>query len=608
MEQDFVELGRALRQLYSIATRLTGLVGQRAGGLRGALEQSRLAGAEGLAARPVQELRRMLADTTGLLLSLQEIGAALHLLHVQAPGIKRIGGSLQSSVVGFAIESSRTAECQAVFGTFVEGLRKLSTGIACLGDNIVQELKTTQTLQARGRACVSKGLEEIQHLTLQVEATARATTAEVQELIDDSFAALQEAEARAGQIARHADDAVYHLQFGDIIRQKEEHILAAVEEAAGLLSGANSGLDLRARAAAADRVLAIQAGQIELVRDEVLAAHTKLAASFQSIAAETGRLAQALERGQGALRTQGSATDPLQALTNDSLRLEALHKQGRTLGQQARETAKQAADSSTQLAQHLDQLRTINRDIHLQALNALIKAASLGGRGATLGVLSNHVDQLFRESNQQIAEIVATLNTLLLHAEGNAAAIGPGSIEDSAAGGRSNELRDGLERITRAYEEFRQTASEAAGLAQEQQASLARSSVDLQFLVGLAETFAEQLQNLASVRELLAPWAEQNGIRPPEMVESLDQRYTMQSEREVHQRVSDIAVPDTTPAAPSRVDANLTLFDEVLPAPLTNGLTTPVLDSSSESQQPQILTVPVAPPQEPALGDNVELF
>ena len=60
MEQDFVELSRALRQLYSIATKLTGLISQRAGALRGALEQSRLAGAEGLMAQPVQELRRTL--------------------------------------------------------------------------------------------------------------------------------------------------------------------------------------------------------------------------------------------------------------------------------------------------------------------------------------------------------------------------------------------------------------------------------------------------------------------------------------------------------------------------------------------------------------------
>jgi hypothetical protein len=218
------------------------------------------------------------------------------------------------------------------------------------------------------------------------------------------------------------------------------------------------------------------------------------------------------------------------------------------------------------------------------------------------------VDQLFRESNQQIAEIVATLNTLLLHAEGNAAAIGPGSVEDSAAGGRSNGLRDGLERITGAYGEFRQTAREAASLAQQQQSSLARSSVNLQFLVALAETFAEQLQNLASVRELLAPWAEQRGIRPPEMVESLDQRYTMQSEREVHQRLSNIAAPATTTAVPPRADANLTLFDEVPPTSPTNGLATRVLDSSSKSQQTQILTLQDAPTQEPALGDNVELF
>ncbi len=570
-EQDFVELGGTLGRLYSVATELTRLVSERAGGLRGALAQSRLTGVGGLAAQSLRELRATLEASAGLLDSLREAGGALKELRAPVDGIERIGAFLKSLAVSFAIETCRTAECQQAFGAFVHDLRTLATRIARLGEDMSEAVRTTQRFQACGLARLSSSLEEMREVARRLEATATTTAAEAQQLLDLSFGALREAEERARQIAHHAGQAVYYLQFGDIIRQKGEHILAALEEAAGTLAEGDSAEDFGARAAAAEHVLVIQAGQIDLVRQEVLTAQTKLANAFQSIADETSRLACELERGQTALPGHGGAANPLQALTQASLRLEDLQQEGRVLGQQARATARQAQEASTQLGLHLERVKNINVEMRLQAVNAIIKTAALGAQGAALEVLSRHVNELSCESNQEVAEVVATLTTILQQTRDTAPKRGSIQTESSEGVPSESVLRGGLERIALAYEGFTQTAIQAKSLAQKQRAALSNSSAELKFLADLAETLAEHLQEMTSLRQLMAPWKTEAGTPSERTEESLNLRYTMQSERDMHQRASELASLAMVPSAPPASAGNLEL-------------------------------------SEPAFGENVELF
>ncbi len=53
--------------------------------------------------------------------------------------------------------------------------------------------------------------------------------------------------------------------------------------------------------------------------------------------------------------------------------------------------------------------KTLDPDIHLQALNAIVKTAALGDEGATLTVLSIHVDSLYRKSRDIVASVVGLL-------------------------------------------------------------------------------------------------------------------------------------------------------------------------------------------------------
>ena len=600
MEDDFVQLGQALRSLYSIATELAQGVRERAGNLQGALLDSRIAGPDGLAERALSELQAGLDRTSGLLRTLEGIGSELQKLHNQMHSVKRIGLFLKASVFSFAIESSRTAECQQAFGCFVDELRALASQIGTGCDTLNDQVRTTESLQAQGRAAMGGNLKEMHQLAREVETAAQGASTKAQKMLDGSLTALQQAEGCTRQIAQSAGEAVYHLQFGDIVRQKLEHVTGALQKAASLLEAGGSADELGRNEAEASYLIGIQVAQMELVRREVQAAHTKLAQAFQSIASETARLLEMLQLTQA----RGEA-DSLQALKREALRLETLRSRSGGLQEEARQGARHAAEASRTLHRHLDSLNEINREMHLQALNATIKTTSLRGQGATLEVLSTEVASLFRESNRAVTGIVSSLEHILRAAEQAEAEPAAVAAETDAKRDPDNQLREALTRITAAYDEFKQASNQAARLADKQQGALAAGQTSLEFLPVLTDSFALQCQDLSDLRRRLAPIRGDAKPFSPEVTPALDQSYTMQSERDIHKSVTRGLQPSGPSSATAGLEPleNFEFFDSAGPA-----LAEPAADSvpagaGSEGKHPLKANRP-----EPGPDDNIELF
>jgi len=636
-ERGFVELGGTLRALFSTGAELAGLVNARAGGLRQALTESRIAGAEGLAALSMREVRAGFQETTRVLATLKEVETSLLRLETQARGVERIGVFLRSSVFSFAIESSRTPECQHAFGSFVEELRGLAARVSSVAESIQEQVRGARASQAGGIQMISASLEGMRKISDRLEGTAGQTADEAQQLLDASVAIAQEAEDRSRRIAREVDEAVYHLQFGDIVRQKLEHVTEALEKAAARLKEGTDA-SFGAEAAGIDNSIAVQISQLDMIRQEVLTAHGKLAAAFQRITEETDGLAEALSRWsvrgggeEGGLSAQDAKgqprnqADPLEALRGDARQMEELRQQGGKLRGEAHATAQRTVEASSQLEQHLEQVKTINADMHLEALNAIIKTAALGERGATLEVLSMQVDSLFGESSRTVAEIVGTLEAILDGAQAAMPSADAANASGDGAGRSDFGLRVGLDRIDGVCGEFTLASAQATNLAGKQRESLAGSRAALDFLGGLAESIADQAKDLSGLRDLIAPWKAKGGEAAP--MEMLDGHYTMQSEREVHRRASggdaEAAPPAAAPPAAQGVeffqlsasssapsepapDGNMEFFDT--PGPPAQPATEPTKEMASNADKVSATPGATENPAGPALGDNVELF
>lgn len=587
-DQEFLELGRALRSLHADARSLAELVNGRLQFAHDALQHSRIAGESGLAAAALTHLRSALNETARELGMLQSITSDLRRLVTHLEGVGRIGTFVHASVFGFAVESARTPECLQMFGPFVEELRGLAGKVAAVVDTLGIQAETSRADEEKEWRQLSANHARLCQLTAQIESASAATAAEAQSLIEQAITGLEQAARHTGKISRHADEAVYHLQFGDIIRQKTEHISAALEQAAGQLQRA-SGREYRASAAAADRVIAVQVGQLELIRSEIHRVHERLAESFQCLTKETVALKDILQPNRHSNQAH-PGSDPLDAFRADFRSLEQLQHEGTELRRQTRLRAESAARSAITLSHRVNEVKTINTDMHLRALNAIIKTAALGSQGSTLSVLSMHLDALSRNSSGLVSDVVRILNGISTRAQSCEAP----AHEDLNAG-----LREGMERIESAYGAWTESSGNATRLAEQQRQTLDGAGLLLNLLKNHTVAIDRQIAELKAFREILGPWASQKSAQPEAPNDdslALAQNYTMQSERDVHLRASSNPAEIQTQPVNAQ-DEPFLLFDSPSQAPRDGG--------SSIPERPD--KVPAGPPVE-EFGENVELF
>lgn len=604
-DSDFIELSRSLRQLFGTAQSLAGQVNESLATMRDALNSHRVGGADGLAARSLRDLQGGLTETSNELATLRTLAGELRRLRATVESIERVGVFVRTSVFGFAIESARTQDCHAMFGSFVSELRQLADRITDIAGQISAHALNAEAAQGLEWRVLSAAHLELCDLARELERTAGSTAAEAQALLDASLAAMDEAARCMTRITRHAGEAVYFLQFGDIVRQKTEHICAALTQAAALLaaaparSGADSGLgdslkSLGARAAAADRILAIQVAQLELIRKEIQDARCRLGDAFDSLGRDTNGLKAALGQWRRNGVEPGDSADPFDAFKADLLRMNDLQQRGHDLRIEARQCVGRAAETSARLADHVEQVKAINIEVHIQALNAIVKTAALGSQGATLSVLSMYVDWLYRQSNDVVLQMVAILESILAKA-------------GAAAGCSATQTRE----TTHAPAQFapldaacsvcREASATADQLVLRQEQALNGSRDLLRRLEDRVAALEAQIANLSELRGELEPWIHSRSAPVAHGFGALSEQYTMRSERDIHERIQNDTA-QTSAGEFSGGETNVDLFDLV---PATGAK---IAATEASPAATQTSSAGPAAAEAPALGDNVELF
>jgi chromosome segregation ATPase len=577
-EPDFLRLADDLKALYAGAAELGRSTAAQASSLRTILGECNLTGPAGVASVLLDKLQSGLAETGRELNSLVEVCSAIRRLLHLGRRIRPIAVFLRTAGYSFRVESARLEATRRTFGAFSEELATLAARIAELGDEIETRAEAAHAELAQLVQSISTGLNQLREVAARTGPIVRHTCEDTQQLLDSSLNALEQSEARTVRISRHAGDAIYHMQFGDIVRQKLEHIGAALTEASEVLASRDRPADR------ADRILALQNAQIELVRREIQSVREGLAEAFAGLRTEGAHLAQTvrdLRNGAAGDSSNGAAGDssngaagdssngaagdscnraagdscrpsPFEELSKHLLQLEEATSRGAGLCGQSRRSWRRAMEASSQVCRCMDQVREINFRMHLQSLNAIIKTEWLGDEGRTLRVLSTHMHAMFRESSELVADTSAVLDAIARPVESGT------SAEEDAAGLKSRLASD-LDEVGRAQRQLQQTIEAAAGLSRQQQDQLEQAHQSLEFLA-VASTRLDTLSaGITGLRHQISPLKSlhENSIAEP----AVSELYTMASERQVHhQLLADNPENENLDAAAQPDDGNIEFF------------------------------------------------
>lgn len=387
-------------------------------------------------------------------------------------------------------------------------------------------------------------------LATRLAATLRALESQRASAVDGSA----ETSRLSRQIVGQIGSAVMALQVGDATRQRLEHIEAGLGHLAGVLSG-EPAFDIELKPEDQSQALGViasleQAQLAETAHDfgvEVSDAERSLAA----LAADAETI-MARSRGQygsdaGKSSSIASLSDQLRAAVSLLRNFEAERAKLEAVAATVQRTVRV-------LLGHVEAVQDVEANMRLVSLNAAVRCAQLGPRGASLTVIATQLRELTSETVLAAESAVEWLSQSAALAD----AFGATASADGAGQGKGLE-----EGATMALELL-------SGLDQKLANALSSLDTDGTKVIALLQMAANGLDGLGALSEAMDDIRMQiAGLAPGEvpsehtaelagLIAGLRRLYTMEAERAVHDAL--FGPPETTAATPDADD----MFDDFM--------------------------------------------
>lgn len=574
-EDEFLQIGSQLQGFYLRSADLTSMANRLVDAVSGERVQNL-----------VERLRRMIADMEAYLAnaraqsddSCQTLEQILNLLdQVSHPleGFQKMYKALRMLSISTKIESSRMGEQGTAFLTLAMDVEKLSHQVNEKSSNI---LKQRQMLAGM----ISENLKVVSSTKAAQDANVGGiltrTAHSLEELVSVNercthFGGL--VASISGEVTGNISEVVSSLQSHDITRQQVEHIVEALERLAADLQAAGAdGLD-----AARQRSLIIEAGDVcELQSAQLRHASSALYGAVCSIVGNLRDVArQQTEMATETMTVTGVADSTGNSFVDGMSRgLSAVTAVLATCAKDDQEmsaTMKKVAGTIGEIAGFVTDIEEIGSEIDLIALNSQIKAAHTGREGAALGVLAEAIKRLSLDAVIQTEAVSQTLSRvkdvtehLFMDAdEENDQLLSQVTIMENelkeilnTLGSMNSDLYTLLTGLNQRVRSLTEDVEQATG------------GIDVhEQTTRLAEEVITVLDRIvAQAREL-----EPASTEFKENLRHMEERYTMESERHIHESIARkrggfagpaektvISSKDSTESAESEFGDNVDLF------------------------------------------------
>lgn len=561
VEPDFLQLGKELQEVYSDAS----VLAQRT------MDAVQLIGGEGGAGvlkkidriihRAFADLESDLAQVGDDLVRLVDGVRLMGELNDQCPVIEKMALTLRVVGLNIGVESARALDAREMFSQVAVEVQVLSETITKIADNIRNGSLDAQRHQQMAHQGISGGLKHLTTVATDAEQTVKEAAGKIEGLVMRSLTAMDQASAHSREISGQVGRIVVGIQFHDNMNQRIDHINEALKDAAEVyrraVSDSTSQEEPGAHWGRVHAIVDIQIAQLKQMITEVNEVYTRNLRAFDSIINRVGNLAQSLslfDIGGASDRTsesrparqtpeplENSATGDAFAGNEDSLsnlkaaleRFRDLLERSGRLHERIRETFGRATTAVENLGGYAAKVRRTNFEIHLIALNVIVKSAHMGDKGRAMEVLAQAVKGLSDQSNIFVAAVNSLLEKIVatVHIQRN-----PGELSGSILTGSSDAaMADGIARITDAYEKLNTDSIDIRERAGALTEATARTRGRLDFMTGLLERLTQCLGELEEIGALLYSRAGRAGADSGAEAARLAARYTMDRERIIHE-------------------------------------------------------------------------
>jgi len=412
-------------------------------------------------------------------------------------------------------------------------------------------LKTAYASMVSIAERIDKHTQKHRRQVEQTEKRINNALGRLKEMFGLSTALTSNIASRSSEISKKVGEVVMSMQFHDISRQKMEHVAEAIEdicikiEEATFDNGCGQHL-----AAYTSRILSVQMSQLDLVAHEMEDAEKKMIAALEEIACNTSGQFEDISKTSGTGKTE-SDNSIIVKFTNEISAVISYLSENAEINRLILEDVKAVSKPVKDISSFVREVENIAENIKLLALNAQIEAEHIGESGLALGVLAREIRDISAESNLVVGEVSTGIKTILETAKGLQtridSALAKGIKETEALKQRGAEAENGLNSLNR---EMAEHIAEVGRKSKKLALDISALTTEIQFSKKVVERIGYIKGTMQELIETAGSYyiETESDFNEPAL-EKLTSRYTMKSERTVHEKAfssSPIEAEDKT--------------------------------------------------------------
>lgn len=536
-EPKFINLGDKLQSVFAGAEDLTRLTMETARLIDGKSEGNVLGNISEFAQQSLNDIESYRTDVSAVLPNIEASLKYLKQLYGICPVIRRIAKTLNTIALNISIESSRTKDREEMFEIFVMEIKDLARRVDEISRKIRDDSKTAHIHQSGNFFSISNRINQLDEIADESQSTVQKNIQETEKLIQLSLKALRRSEIHSKNISNLVGDIVMAIQFHDIARQQLEHIIQALMDIENLcneeISGIDESGDLSNVLNHIHSILSLQTKQIRQVIEEIEGAREKTTRSFD----EVGQEVEALVAGIAPLGSDTTQDDnhanAFRALITGLGHMDLIMTQGNELAEKIDDALKHSSQIVSRLSGYLDRMEDMGTNLHIKAINALIMSNRLGESGGAFSVLAQDVTVVSKESNEFVSSVVDILNSIGdLANDLKQLSVGE---EISSNGTGSHSLSGIIHNISGIYDHFNEDSSLSFERTMALKEEILNIKSNLVFLDEIKDDLTRYLHKVEDIINILKPFSTAEEKKEDHRFEDIAGRYTMESERAVHE-------------------------------------------------------------------------
>lgn len=553
IEDAFLDIGRKLIDGNNLLRGITAAFENLASGLEGAESTDSFGAFETMARRVLAMSKCSTADTRDLTPLIAQIA-----------GIRRPVAELQRAVRSIGVIAMETR----ISATHLRGKHDFDAFTADIAHLAEQSSKTAQDFASVYEQLVTT-LQAAEAKRAEVEATQKRALHGLSERLEASLAAISDRRRQAqaasreigtlfGRIQAGISSIVTALQIGDITRQRIEHVeekLATLLDPSEVSVRAPDG-NVAALVAAVCRLVSALAEEatkdFEKEAGRIVEIIGQVAADAADIVMRSRRIHQ---------ETVEANAAALSELSEEVRRACRLMRECEMARIQLDQAAQDVTVSLADLLRSVKAVQRIKGGMQIVGINMALKCSGLGAQGNTLNVIAHELRELADATVMHANTAVACLDHAATLANALTAIPGDGNLGEiegleAEMGNADGVSRDGhlmaeaLDRLVRDGTQVSRLLQEAAG-----QITIQK---DIGSAVRAAIAHVEQIRLDAAAAHAAIGGGDLQEAEERALAQ-LGHRYTMASERALHDRHAGIAVKSRSPLpiAPAATEPDL---------------------------------------------------